>query len=216
MTNMGVAILVPTLARPHRIEPLLESLERSTTAPHTVIFGASDDATVEVLERLGTRYLRDAGGLVGTYPKRINALFRATSEPYVLLGADDLEFHPGWFEAAMRAMNDVDGVVGINDLYASESVHFLVSRHYIDTLGGSMDEPGVVLHEGYHHWFCDDELRGTAQCRRRWAYAADAIVEHLHPGAAKAPNDKTYELGHASSEVGLEVFRSREHLWRRA
>ena len=113
----------------------------------------------------------------------------------------------------MRVMETVNGVVGINDLHNMAGVHFLVSRDYVNTLGGCIGEPGVVLHEGYEHTYCDDELRHTAQFHQRWGFATDAVVEHLHPGAGKAPNDPIYDIGHASMSQGLSVFTSRSHLW---
>jgi len=208
-----VAILVPVLDRPHRIEPLLESISSATSVPHRVIFAASDQPTIDVLERCGAWYLRDNGGDEGSYPKRINRLFRETTEPYVLLAADDLAFRPRWFENAMKVMETVDGVVGINDLHNALGVHFLVSRNYVDTLGGAADQPGQVLHEGYRHAYCDDELRHTAKHRNRWGYADDAIIEHLHPGAGKAKSDAVYVIGNASMVQGYMIFNSRRHLW---
>ena len=208
-----VAILVPTLERPHRMAPLLQSIAEATEVPHRVLFATSDQATVDELDRLGAWYLRDEGGDEGSYPKRINRMFAATTEPYVLLAADDLAFRPGWFQYAMAVMREVDGVVGINDLHNPAGVHFLVSRKYIDTLGGCVGESGVVLHEGYRHTYCDDEMRATAIAHGRWGFARDAVVEHLHPGAGKAHHDNIYAIGAASMSQGAEVFRSRSHLW---
>ena len=209
-----VAILIPVLNRPHRIAPLLESIANATNVAHRILFAASDEPTVDEISRLGAVCLIDEGGDEGSYAKRINRLFRATTEPYVFLAADDLAFRSGWFEAAMRTMSDVDGVVAVNDLHNPAGVHFLVSRNYIDSLGGCIGEPGVVLHEGYRHAYCDDEFRATAQSRNRWAVAHDSVVEHLHHGAGKSQTDETYALGAASMSQGYHLFLSRAHLWR--
>src|ERR1022692_5214541 len=104
-----VAILVPVLNRPHRIEPVLQSIAESTDVPHRVIFGCSDQATVDELDRLGAWYIRDEGGSDGTWPKRINRLYREVNEPIIFAAADDLVFHAGWFEAAMRSMDEMNG-----------------------------------------------------------------------------------------------------------
>jgi len=211
-----VAILVPVLDRPHRIAPLLENIAQATDLPYRVIFAASDQPTIDELDRLGAEYLVDEGGDEGSYPKRINRLFAATTEPYVLLAADDLSFRPGWLQAALRAMEQVNGVVGINDLFNMAGVHFFVSRDYINTLGGCIDEPGVVLHEGYRHCYCDDEFRHTAKARKRWIFAHDAVIEHLHPGADKSASDATYLLGESTMDQGRATFISRSHLWQGA
>ena len=211
-----VAILVPVLDRPHRIEPLLESIAEATDVPYRVLFGCSDQPTVDELDRLDATYIRDDGGDEGTYPKRINRLFNETNEPYVFLGADDLQFHADWFRSAARVMDQMPngfGVVAVNDKHNGAGVHFLVSRRYIMELGGCICEPGIVLHEGYKHAYCDDELRITARCHGRFDYAKHSVVEHLHVGNGKAPNDSTYILGNASMAQGAEVYKQRAHLW---
>ena len=204
-----VAVLIP-LMRPHRLALVLASLAESTTDYVAVVIATGECA--DVARELGRCVLIEDEG--GTYPVRINAGFRGSAEPYVMLGADDLSFRPGWFEAAMVQMRQVDGVVAVNDLHNSAGVHFLVSREYVDTLGGTGDGiPGEVMHEGYSHTHCDDEMRHLAQYRNRFAYARDSIVEHLHPGAGKAATDEVYALGNSFMGQGNAVFMSRRHLW---
>ena len=207
-----VAILVPVLNRPHRVEPLLQSIAEATDVPYRVIFACSDQATVDELDRLGAWYDRDEGG---TYPVRINRLFDLTNERVCFLGADDLAFRPGWFQAAMRVMETLggDGVVAINDLHNMAGVHFLVSRHYIDTVGGYLDAPGVVMFPEFWHQYCDDSLRGAAISRGKFARAPESIVEHLHPGAGKAPHDETYAIGAAAEAHDRQIFMDNSHLW---
>lgn len=211
----SVAILVPVLNRPHRVEPLLQSIAAATEVPHRVIFGCSDQPTVDELDRLGAWYIRDEGGAEGTWPKRINRLFTHVLEPYILTGADDLAFRPGWFEAAMIAMSqlpDGSGVVGVNDLHNPASVHFIMCRKYIEKFGGAM-EPGVPACDLYEHQYTDDDIRASAIFHGRWIIAKDSVIEHLHVGAGKAPMDETYRMGEASSAQGHAVFQSRAHLW---
>ena len=78
---------------------------------------------------------------------------------------------------------------------------------------GDEADRGVVLCEDFIHQYCDDCLRHVAQFRNRWAFATDAVVEHLHPGAGKAPTDETYAIGNAAGAHDREVFMSRRHLW---
>ena len=214
MSDASVAILVPVLNRPHRVEPLLASIAAATPEQHSVIFACSDQPTVDELDRVSARYIRDEGGDEGSWAIRINKLYKMVDEPYIFTGADDLAFRPGWFSAVMQQMNRVDGVVAVNDLLNGSGVHFVISRNYIETLGGTGDGiPGEVMHPAYRHAFADDEERHVAQFRNRWAYANDAIVEHMHPGAGKAPTDETYAIGNASMGQGNAVFMSRRHLW---
>jgi hypothetical protein len=140
-------------------------------------------------------------------------MFRLTTEPYLFLGADDVKFHPGWLTAAHRAMGAMEGVVFVNDLHNPSGTLALVSRYYIDNEGGSADERGVIICPLYEHQFCDNELMEVARSRGKHAYAADSIVEHLHPAAYKAEWDDVYERGRESWHSGQALFNSRRHLW---
>jgi hypothetical protein len=92
------------------------------------------------------------------------------------------------------------------------STHSLVTREYVDKFG-TIDEPGVVLHEGYHHEFVDDEFVQTAMFRGMWAFAEDSHVEHLHPNWNKAPSDRLYRMQRRRMRLGKRVYAERKHLW---
>lgn len=212
-----VAILVPVLNRPQRVAPLLESITAATPQPHRVVFVVDPDDTAQraaVAEH-------DVDELVepGSYARKINAATAAANEPKLFLGADDLTFHPGWLEAAAALLDDQVGVVGTNDLgnarvvAGEHATHSLVAHWYAQM--GTIDEPGSgkLLHDGYLHNFCDDELVATARHRGAWAFAPDAIVEHHHPCWGKAETDGTYERGQAHFHRDRRRFRGRRHLW---
>lgn len=213
---MSVSILIPVLNRPHRIMPLLANIADATPEEHCVIFAASDPPTVGVLNALGTRsaYMIDEGR---SWPERINLLFRATDEPYVFLGADDVLFHPGWLTAALETMRSFDllgGVVTVEDLHNPRGTLALVARSYIDFFGGTGDGiPGQVIHPGYGHCYSDNELFEVAHSRDRWAYCRESLVEHLHPDAGKGQNDSTYMKGMATIAADTALFHSRRGLW---
>lgn len=205
---MRVAVLIP-LMRAHRIAGLVQNIRETTPDCHIVVMATGECA--DATRTLGVSLLEDNGG---TWAQRINAGYVVTTESHLFTGADDLLFHDGWFEAAMRVMETVDGVVAVNDLYNTAGVHYLVSRNYVQTLGGCVGEPGVVCHEGYKHSYVDDEIRATAQFHGRWGgVVQDAVVEHLHPGAGKGDLDDVYRIGEASMPQGKELFASRAHLW---
>ena len=210
-----VAIFVPILNRPHRIEPLLANIAEATDVQYRVVFAASDQPSIDELDRLGCQYIRDEGGDEGSWGKRINRLYGITNESYFLTGADDLAFRPDWFQAARRVMDTINGggVVGINDLLNPAGTHFVISRNYVQTIGGCVDGPGIVCHEGYRHAYVDDEIRETARSRGRYAYAKESVIEHLHPGLGKSPHDETYRIGENSMPQGRELYASRAHLW---
>ena len=153
----------------------------------------------------------------GNYAKKINRAVAATTEPLVFLGADDLRFHPGWFEAAKARLTPGIGVVGTNDLLSKRvmagehSTHSLVTRAYVAQ--GTIDDPTKLLHEGYPHEFVDDEFIETAVHRRAFVHAADSVVEHLHPFGGKAPTDALYAKAGRRLLVGRIRYRWRRRLW---
>lgn len=213
---MSVAILVPVLNRPAAVQPLLENIAKTTPEPHRVLFVTDEDDTREraAIAAAGGQELVVSAG----YAAKINAAVAATSEPYVFLGADDLRFHAGWLPEALAWMRGQVGVVGTNDLgnrrviAGLHATHSLVARAYIEQ-HGTIDQPGHVLHEGYHHNFCDDELVATAKRRRAWAFARDSIVEHLHPNWQKGEDDATYRLGMRRFRQDRDLFFQRSALW---
>jgi hypothetical protein len=88
----------------------------------------------------------------------------------------------------------------------------LIARDYIDEVGASWDGPGVVCHEGYRHWFVDDEIVTAARQRGVFAPALASVVEHHHPLYGTAPDDETYRRGqrHAGKDKATFIKRARE------
>lgn len=207
---MSLAILVPVLNRPHRVEPLLESIRRATPDAE-VLFLASpaDEAEIAALSEAGQGFR--VIFVNGNYAQKINVGVRSTSAAHLFIGADDLDFRPGWFEAAKIIEA---GVVGVNDLIPRQrdhTTHFLVTREYAQR--GTIDEPDKLLHEGYQHEFVDDEFVATARHRGAYAYAPHAVVEHLHPMVGKAPVDNLYAGIAPRMRFGRKHFARRKHLW---
>lgn len=216
---MSVAILVPVLNRPHRIEPMLKNIwETTPDGWKAVRFAASDQPTVDEIELLlgaDAEVLVDHGD---TYPNRINALFDATTEDYVFLAADDYTFRAGWLPPLLEAQRQMGpGVAVPNDLHNPYGTCALVSREYVLEVGAVLDTPGAVLFPGYKHNWCDTELQNTAKRHGRYRYVPESIVEHLHPctGSENAlPEDPTYAKGNRTFLEDQQLFASREHLWR--
>ena len=222
----SVAILIPTLRRFHALAPLLESLEANTPEGiYSVVFVLDrDDAeTYREIKRLDKPYVRV---MVedGTYPHKINAAVAATDEPWVLLTADDVRFQPNWWEASgaeeesHRAASDRKGVIGTNDWHnrhtatGKYATQILVARWYADM--GTIDEPGKVFHEGYHHNCIDVELCETAKARGLYWHAPSSIIEHLHPDHGNRPVDETDQKGNrANRDHDQALLRERRKLW---
>lgn len=212
---MSVVVLLPVLGRPHRVSPVLKSIRNATRPPRRALFlcDPGDVPTQDAIARAGGEMLSPGG----SYAHKINVGVRATTEPLIFLGADDLHFHPGWLDTATLRMVGGVGVVGTNDLgnqrvvAGEHATHSLIARWYAEL--GTIDEPEQLLHEGYHHNFVDDELIGTAKARGAWAFAHDSIVEHLHPLWGKADDDEVYRQGRERFRSDQRRHHRRRALW---
>lgn len=216
-----LVIIVPMLHRSHRVDPLIESIREATDVEHRVMFVGTlgDVAVIDAITRHDDVDLElIEPNTVGDYAKKINHGYRATTEPYLFLGADDLRFHPGWFQAAVRHMSARVGVVGTQDRCNTRvkrgvhATHSLVARSYVDA-HGTIDEPGKVLHEGYVHEFVDDEFIATAKRRHAFLFEHRSVVEHLHPMVGKAPWDPMYAAQRTRMVVDRATFQQRQRLW---
>lgn len=215
-------MLVPVLGRPHRVEPVVRSLRATTPVPHRVLFvaDAGDDDEIRAVQNCPGADLLVVGGTQRwSYARKINAGVRATTEPLIFTGADDLDFKPGWFTNAVALIGGPVSVVGVNDLGTARvregrhATSFLVRRGYVER--GTIDKPGDLMHEGYHHNYPDDELVETAAARGSIAFATSAIVEHLHPHFGRAEDDDVYALGRSQFRQDRTLFHTRRRLWGR-
>lgn len=217
------------LKRAHRARPLVDSLRLSTTVPHEIVFVCTvgDDEVIAACSAIEATHMSQVTVLttppntVGDYAKKINLACSETWQPYLFLGADDLNFHPEWFEHAARMMASREKcmIVGTQDqanprvIAGRHSTHSLVHRDYISQ--GTIDSPGIMLHEGYIHEFVDDEFVETAKARRAFLFSHRSIVEHLHPLVGKAPSDDMYAASEDRMKVDRELYRKRRYLWNR-
>lgn len=204
------AVIVPVLRRPQNAKPFMTSL-RATTGLATVYAVANHDdpETAKAWEAAGAEVLY-ADGI--SFASKVNAGYGQTSEPWLFITGDDVRFHPGWLDHAQAVGADV---VGTNDLgnprvvRGEHATHMLIRRDYADQVGASWDGPGSICHEGYRHWYVDDEIVTAARMRGVFAHAPGSIVEHLHPAWGKGAQDDVYELGQSSQAVDQALFVER-------
>jgi hypothetical protein len=209
------AVIVPVVRRPQNAAPFMESLRASTgMATAYAVCDPEDQATIDAWTAAGAIVLTSPKPLdetgVGTFAQKVNTAARVTDEPWLFVTGDDVRFHAAWLDHAQAAAGDRFHVIGTNDLANSRvtsgqhATHLLVRREYIDRMGSSWDGPGVVCHEGYRHWFVDDEIVTAAKQRGVWQMALGAVVEHLHPLFGKGADDDVYQLGqsHAAEDRG--------------
>lgn len=215
-----LVVAVPMLGRPHQVGLLLESIRATVPAAHVVwALSTGDTTVVKATAAVGGETVLVPYQPVGDYARKINAVYRSTSEPLIFTAAGDLRFHSGWYQAATAALTPGIGVVGTNDLGSPRVVagdhgtHFVVTRAYADE-HGTVDGPGRIFAEVYPHEYVDDELVETAKWREAWAAATDSHVEHLHPNWHRdVPMDGLYLAQRTRMIRGRPIYQQRRRLW---
>jgi len=215
---LNVRVIIPVLGRPERADAVIRSLDRSSLGVGllaTFVANEDDHGQIAAARATGADVLVIGKRTFGDYARKINAAVAATDEEWFFTAADDVCFCRGWAEEALKIAEQTSTqVIGTNDLARrvhQYATHFLVNRAYVAL--GTIDEPGVLFHEGYDHNYVDTEFIGTAKARGLYAYARNSRVEHLHPFWKKAPTDATYALGRKHVGQDAKLFRRRQPLW---
>lgn len=228
---MSVVVLIPLLGRPDQVEPLLASLKGSIAdvdvQPYFLL-SPNDQKVIDAVRRNRAPHsVVDWEPERGDYAKKMNlgaahVLSGAFGDiDWLFLGARDLRFHVRWADEAVRVGEGIGKrVVGTNDLgnpmvvRGKHSTHPLVHVSYVKECG-TIDEPGLLCHEGYWHNWVDNELVETAISRREWVFAPKSHVEHLHWVWKKSTMDEVYERGREHYKDDQRLFASRRRMWRR-
>jgi hypothetical protein len=216
-----VLIAVPVLGRPGNAAALVERA-RITDVPYLLLFLCSpgDDDEIRACVATGAEVVVVPwGNGPGDYARKINHACALELAPWILMGADDLCFCPGWASLAIAQGERTGvGVIGTNDMgnprvmSGDHATHPLVRAAYVRE-SGTIDEPGKMLHEGYRHNFCDTELVATARARGEWSFCFESKVPHLHPHWGHGQLDETYRIGLSGFHEDRDLFAQREDLW---
>lgn len=215
---IDVAVIVPVMNRPQNVDPLVESLLASTSkARMYFVVDYDDEQELEAVMRNEDCELIVNYSESKTFATKCNLGYRETDEPWLLFIGDDVMFHPGWREAALEAAGDRYSFVSTNDLgnravmLGLHATHPMIRRTWIDNHGASFDGASTVCHEGYTHWFVDNEWTMVAKRASQFVYAENAIIEHLHPLWNKGADDDVYRLGQRGSTADQQLWMRRKH-----
>ena len=192
-----IAIIIPTRGRPDRIKKIVKNVAEATTLPYAIYFGIDPDdiETQAAITAAGATAIVNAQP--STYGPTVNNCYHRTSEPFLLLGADDIEFDCGWDLKMMAKMKDDHiGIVGHYDNWPISQTgchgsHLLVRREYIRSRSGVDDEIDTIYSSAYWHYNTDIETEQTAMKRGAFAMS-DATIRHHHWVNHEAFKDQTY------------------------
>lgn len=213
-----IAVIVPVMRRPCNVAPLVESLTASTDRARLVFVADIDDtAELHALKKHDVDVVLNVDRNRRSFAIKTNIAYRCTDEPWMLLCGDDVRFHPGWVEASIDLYPD-HGMISTNDMgnrrvmHGLHATHPIVRRDWVDQHGASWDGPGTLCHEGYHHWYVDDEWTAVAQAADQFVFAEDAKIEHRHHLFGKGENDATYRFGQQRVDHDRMLYhRRRRH-----
>lgn len=206
-----VSVVIPSLGRPDRLQKCLDRLFVSAPDVEAIVVADNNDmATIRVARETEPARLVTVSQGTGPVEAWNIGASHATGD-YLVLGADDLVFHDGWYEVALGAMAKKNGygLVAFNDLSPLSgrlATHYMVSRAYaVNEWGGFLAAPY------YKQQFIDNEATERAKRDNCFIYAQSAIVEHMHPLWEKADHDDTYNAAITDSryEYGEQMFLQR-------
>lgn len=215
-----IDILIPSIGRPDRLADLVDNIHATTRHPHRVaiITEGFDTATQSAVDGIDATLIINER--TENYAGAVNTAYDLTDGEWLFCGADDLAFHDGWDEACLVHDDDWFQVFGTNDLLnpyvmaGMHSTHSLVSRTYLNDVGGVVDlGPGSFLPECYDHNFTDTEFIGTAKMRARFRPCLDSIVEHLHVSTGKVAVDSTHERSVRAFCEDDALYETRRDIW---
>lgn len=206
-----VSVVIPSRDRPERLSKALKSLHKTSPGVEVVlVLPTGQNAVQSILdgfkrhlvvelddhEQLNTAELWNAGAA-------------ASSGEFIVTGADDLVFQPGWLKPALLQMQTLgnSGVVALNTgpEFKTLPTHVMVARKYAARRLG-----GVIFTPHYPHGWVDVELmwRAVADGAMRWSEAS--VIHHEHPFFGAAEMDPVYEKGQSRYEEERALFDERK------
>lgn len=207
-----IDILIPTLARPHRLKQTIDSIQATAeTFVNIIIYVDSDDE--KTTRAIDDHYFEgDLKFVIGG--KRIlsecwNELFRQSAGRILFLGADDIIFEThGWDLLVIKhfKQNLISLLYGDDCWQGNKlSTHPFISRAAANILGYFV--PPYFEADGNDVWL-QEVYKGVG----RYFYEPRIITRHLHRAVDEKYNDSTYELAVERRKRSDIVWNEKKHL----
>lgn len=211
-----IQIIVPTYKRIQNIEKCFNNILETPDCEPLFVVHESDTDSLNEVKRLGAKYTIDKQSPSGVNAS--NAGYWAVKTNWFVLSQDDIIFHKGWLDNALKHITKGIKVVGLYDGYpyhlqSQHSVAWLINKNYVQKNSLSIGHKNVLFNPDYKKNYADNELNDTAKFRGVWAYASDSLAEHLHPGFNKSQIDSTYQMNENFLGDDRGLYNSRIHLW---
>lgn len=212
MTNIKLAIAVPSRGRPHNLQRLIDALQKTCTGDYELLARIDDDDP-KLDEYLEIEHVDFSVGPRIFFTHSVNELAQTALERgfthLAILGDDVLPETVGWDQKMITALNNEMGVVygsdGLERLHGPDlPTHVVVPIEMYEKLGWI----GLPTSR---HLFCDNTWRELGKLTK-FIYLKHVKLSHLHRWNKAAPNDQTYE--EANDKVKREHDRIAFETWR--
>jgi len=214
---MKVSIVIPSIGRAEKLLRCIEQLYRVTDDFECVVVVEDEDKqTTDAMQEAKGKY---SGLVVVNNARRRGCVYcwnlgakHASGDAFIPC-ADDVWFHEGWKEAALKALEKLNwsGLVGLNN--GTGRTHKYFDDFYLATRDYCVDYQGGVLCCPHYKYICTDkEACLVAQRNNKYTYAEDAVLEHLHWRFGKSELDETYQLKtrYGDSKNDEKIYSMRE------
>lgn len=209
MSNIKLAVTVPTRGRPHNLRRLANALKDTCQVEYKLFARLDSDDRAQYPELPNTQYI------IGPriyFAASINELAElALNEGFThlaILGDDVLPETEGWDLALINAIDGLGvayGSDGLEHLHGQDlPTHVIVPIEMYQRLGW-IGLPTT------RHLFCDNVWRELGKLTS-FIYLPEVKLSHLHRWNKKAPDDKTYR--EANDKIKRENDRKAFEEWR--
>lgn len=190
VSEIKLAILVPTRGRPHNIERLSQAVAKTCKTNYEIIARVDDDDRSRYQEFENVRYVK---GPRIFFAASMNEIAKIANDEgfthFALLGDDVVPQTNGWDEKLINSLPELGvafGSDGLEHLHGEDlPTHVVVPAEMYRRLGW------IALPD-LRHLFCDNVWRELGKMTK-FIYHKDVKLTHLHRWNRKAPNDKTYQ-----------------------
>lgn len=192
---MKVSIIVPTLNRPRLLEKLIANIQATTLADNYELILLIEDDDIDTWNFINKTPIPApiyyyAIPTQSTPIAAWNIGLKKSQFPWLLLGADDIEFTPHWLEDALGTPNQ--GFLALPEKEGGNpdlnwEPHFMATRAWLKEF-----QHGVLTIPHYYHWGTDVETCDRASNSGTFVRAR-TVIAHNHWMKNASLIDETYQ-----------------------
>lgn len=201
-------IIVPSRERPDNAHRLLNQLRDTVSfiTPAYIKFAIDEDDPTFDQYPEKNRVKVKGGNMVAALNEL--AVADAGFHDYQAFLGDDTLPHDGWYPQIMKALYaQENSIVYGNDLIHGQG---LPTSVFMDS--NIVKKLGYMAPPNQKQLFVDNYWKALGEALGTLTYVPEAIIEHLHPIAGKAPSDASYVLSNSFERWKHDEEAFNEHM----